>query len=66
MDAQPTWTQISCITCGGHGVVADYGNGEDFYGAAECRDCNGSGSVWKSPTGRIAQYPGGRFVGRAA
>lgn len=49
------WTEIQCSDCGGHGQICDYGNGEDFYGAKECRICNGSGRIFKSPKGALAQ-----------
>jgi DnaJ-class molecular chaperone len=56
------WTMVQCHSCDGHGMVADYGCGEDFYGPEECRTCNGSGNIWKTPKGRYAEYPGGRYV----
>ena len=33
----------NCQQCRGYGIVADYGNGEDFYGDKECPSCKGSG-----------------------
>lgn len=59
------WTQRRCDSCGGHGQVSSYTiDGGDFNGADECRDCNGSGVIWRSPKGSLAQYPGGPFIGR--
>jgi hypothetical protein len=61
------WKQIACPNCGGHGIVSHYSygpDGVDFDGADECKRCSGSGELWLSPKGRIAQYPGGPFVGR--
>lgn len=57
------WTQIQCSSCDGHGLASSYGGG-DFLGADECCDCNGSGYIWRSPKGALAQWPGGPFVGR--
>ncbi len=59
---KPGWTRERCGVCSGHGVVSDYGNGEDFYGPKECDACEGIGQVWKTPKGRYVAYPGGRFV----
>ena len=61
----PGWKNIQCVACGGHGLLGDWGNGEDFYGPRECNDCFGSGRIWKSPKGYLAIYPGGPFRGRA-
>lgn len=58
------WQRVSCYECDGHGVVSDYGNGEDFYGAKECNRCGGVGTVSISNGGAIAQYPGGPLIGR--
>jgi len=58
------WTQIRCGHCGGHGLRADYGNGEDFYGPKSCDECNESGFLWRSAKGVLALYPGGPFRGR--
>ena len=64
-EARTNWTTIKCDSCDGKGVVANYGTfGLDFEGPEECGDCEGKGHVWRSPTGRLASYPGGRFVGR--
>jgi hypothetical protein len=59
------WKEISCYACGGHGQVSGYTmDGSDFTGAEECDLCNGSGLVFISKGGAIAQYPGGPFIGR--
>lgn len=58
------WTTVQCHDCGGHGQRSDY-RGDDFYGAKECDTCGGSGSLYKSPSGRLAMYPGGPFRGSA-
>lgn len=56
------WTEEGCSHCGGHGLVSLY-VGNDFDGATECRACGGTGSVWRSPGGARAMYPGGPFCG---
>jgi hypothetical protein len=56
------WKHIVCFNCGGHGLVCDYGTGEDFYGDKECSTCNGAGFIWETPKGRYVEYPGGHFV----
>lgn len=59
------WKRITCHNCEGHGQVANYGSfGLDFEGPEECNSCEGSGSIWQSPKGRLAKYPGGPFIGR--
>ena len=61
----PRWREVLCASCGGHGVVSDYGaTGVDFYGAKECDGCLGSGHQYVSGHGAIAAYPGGPFRGR--
>ena len=58
------WTRKPCGSCRGYGLVSDYGNGEDFYGAKECDDCCG-GTYWRhDSTGTLAEWPGGRLLGR--
>lgn len=56
------YKRVQCHNCGGHGLVSDYGMGDDFYGAKKCKTCNGSGSIWRTPKGRYVEYPGGKFV----
>jgi hypothetical protein len=46
------WRRERCAGCGGHGVISDYGRGEDFYGAKECSCCAGTGVQWRTPPGR--------------
>lgn len=56
------WTCIRFDACDGHGLVHTYA---DPYGQdAECKDCGGSGHLWRSPKGALAQYPGGPFLGK--
>ena len=50
------WTKEVCQVCGGHGVRW---GGEDVY---DCRYCC-NGTVWFSPKGRRAHWPGGPFCG---
>ncbi|MBE3040553.1 MAG: hypothetical protein IMZ62_17280 [Chloroflexi bacterium] len=60
------WHTITCAACGGAGMVSEYTcGGDDFLGPKECDCCGGSGEQWVSPQGRIADYPGGPFRGRA-
>jgi hypothetical protein len=59
------WGRIKCDMCGGHGVVSDFGLGYDFDGPKECKECWGSGHLWRSPNNRLAVYPGGPFRGMA-
>lgn len=54
---------IQCSACAGHGVVSGYTMGGDFAGPMECRGCC-NGGVWRYPSGALAKYPGGPFVGR--
>lgn len=59
------WTETKCGLCGGHGQCSSYTiNGGDFLGADECRGCNGSGRIFVSEKGAMAQWPGGPFIGR--
>jgi len=60
----PGWSTDRCHDCGGHGLVSDYGDGEDFYGAKECKTCGGKGYLFVSPKGKLAEYPGGPFRGQ--
>lgn len=59
-----TWGKVKCADCMGYGQVSDY-RGDDFHGAVDCSECGGTGSLWVSPKGRIAHYPGGPFLGMA-
>ena len=60
----PDWTPEQCWNCGGHGVVSVYSyGGGDFEGAGSCNTCGESGTLWRSPKGRLAMYPGGPFRG---
>jgi DnaJ-class molecular chaperone len=64
---QKKWTNRTCDSCSGHGQVSAYSfGGGDFEGPDECKDCNGTGMIWRSPNGALAQYPGGPFVGKEA
>ena len=56
------WKTDKCGGCGGHGVVSSY-SATDFLGPAECRHCGGGGTVFVSENDRLAEYPGGQFVG---
>lgn len=61
------WKQIDCIDCGGGGQVSAYTpDGRDFEGAEECKTCHGVGKIWRSPKGKLAKFPGGRFLGSVA
>ena len=57
---------IQCSACGGYGVVSGYTlGGTDFTGPEECGSC-ANGQIWQYPSGALAQYPGGPFVGRTS
>jgi len=59
------WTPLICINCSGHGLVPIYSYaGREFEGPAECRKCGGTGQIWRSQKGALAQWPGGPFIGR--
>lgn len=62
MTESPKGTLIQCSRCGGHGVI-DAGYLE--VNPVECPACSG-GYQWRYPSGAIAMYPGGPFMGRAA
>jgi hypothetical protein len=56
------WRCERYCSCGGHGLVSDYGwDGRDFYGAKECDRCAGAGVHWRTPQGQYVLYPGGPF-----
>lgn len=39
---------MRCPNCDGYGRVSDYGPlGMDFYGEKECRDCDGTGQIYR-------------------
>lgn len=64
-ELHPGWTRVQCVSCSGYGLKSLYTmGGTDFDGATECRQCDGNGVQWRSPNGRYAVWPGGRFVGR--
>lgn len=63
--AKPRWVIQECFDCSGLGQVSSYTyGGMDFNGPEECRTCNGSGTIYRSPKGSLAQWPGGPFIGR--
>lgn len=51
---------VPCPTCVGSGIIS----GWDPMADQECRDCNGSGRLHATKTGRLFQYPGGPCCGR--
>ncbi len=52
-------SHVKCYACDGSGIVdAGYHNPE------ECSGCNGSGSNWRYPSGIVAKYYTGPFIGR--
>jgi len=51
------WYQVDCGCCCG----IEWGGEEP----RECTNCNGTGMyVWHKPSGALALYPGGPFLGR--
>ena len=54
---------ITCANCGGHGLVASFSEGANW--PDECADCGGSGKNWLYPSGYIARFYSGPFLGRA-
>lgn len=59
------WKQFTCGSCRGTGMESAYTlGGSDFLGATDCRACN-YGTVWVSEKDRLAQWPGGPFLGYA-
>ncbi len=55
VEGHPDWIQRDCHCC--MGLTWTYGT--------ECPDCAGAGSFFvHRPSRRIAQYPGGPFLGR--
>jgi len=53
------WRTATCSICNGRGII---NNGYDE--PMDCPYCSGGG-IFISPKGRIAEYPGGRFLGHA-
>lgn len=52
---------IVCASCSGHGLKTTWSFGVKE--PDECRCCGGSGRNWQYPSGKIAAYYGGPFVG---
>ena len=52
------WRTIGCSFCT-TGMVWNWTYDEPD----ECRNCNGSGTVWIRPTGHCFEYPGGHALG---
>lgn len=62
--AHNDWRRERCWRCDGYGLVSGWA-GVDFAGPKECDACHGGGFVWLHlPSGSLAVYPGGPFVGR--
>ena len=55
------WKSFRCGSCRGTGMVSVYSQ-FDFLGAGDCSACN-NGEVWVSEHDRLAQWPGGPFLG---
>ena len=56
------WRTMPCHHCRGYGVVSVYSH-NDFEGPGVCPRCLGGGTLFVSPKGRLAAYPGGPFCG---
>ena len=56
------WRKFTCDSCRGTGVVSAY-SASDFLGVDDCKACN-TGEVYVSENDRLAEWPGGRFLGR--
>lgn len=56
------WLWDTCGSCGGHGIVADYGHGTDFYGPKDCPDCV-AGRIVVYRNDAVALWPGGPLAG---
>ena len=52
------WIRLSCASCSGYGWYLGWENCEVY-----CTDCKGGGTIYISSSDRIAEYPGGRFLG---
>ena len=48
------WSTVNCHHCV-HGIR---------FNGYECTSCNGMGTVYITPSGRLMDYPGGHFIGR--
>src|SRR5262249_995284 len=59
------WTQQACSACRGTGLnyIRPHADPGPISGQELCRQCQGRGSVWTSPAGRRASYPGGPWLG---
>ena len=57
------WRTFTCGSCRGHGVVSGYAGDGEFIGPVDCDGCN-MGEVYVSENDRLAEWPGGRFLGR--
>ena len=58
------WRTLRCTDCNGHGIY-DSWNGEEMV-IQDCQTCGGGGRNWVTPSGVVAQYPGGPFLGSGA
>jgi hypothetical protein len=58
MDKVFNGCHIGCWRCQGHGLITSMSGEPD-----ECYDCGGSGLNWVYPSGRIARYYSGPFIG---
>lgn len=59
------WKQQPCAACGGRGIGYAYHDRDPrkpISGMEMCKSCGGRGSVWTSPQGRRAAYPGGPWL----
>ena len=57
------WRKFTCDSCCGTGVVSGYADDGEFIGPVDCKACN-TGEVYVSENDRLAEWPGGRFLGR--
>jgi len=55
---------IKCARCDGHGLISTWSFGVKE--PDECPDCGGSGRNWQYPSGIIASYYSGPFLGRVS
>ncbi len=55
------WKRFPCSRCRGYGVVDV---GYDQVKPADCPDCGGSRMLYVSEHDRVAEWPGGPWVGR--